>query len=100
MEVCVFWPPSPRSWLFNILFPKKEPSEEMTGSKVGAVCVSTDNSVLFFFFNSDISACHEALETSMSKTSISSEHVTATQRDKEPGHPTHEVPSFRKLWLT
>ena len=36
----------------------------------------------------------------MSKTSISGEHVTATQPDKEPGHPTREVPAFRKLWLT
>ena len=54
MEVCVFWPPSSRPWLFNILLPKKEPTEEMAGSKVGAVCVNTDNSVLcvcgFFFF--------------------------------------------------
>ena len=87
MEVFVFWPPSPRSWLFNILLPKKEPIEETAGSKVGAVCVSTDNSVLILFlfcFYSNIGACHEALETSMSetsmsKTSISSEHVTATQ---------------------
>ena len=30
----------------------------------------------------------------MSKTSISGEHVTATQRDKEPGHPTREAPAL------
>lgn len=39
----------------------------------------------------------------MSKTSIASEelhNVTATQRDKEPGHPTCEVPAFIYFFLT
>ena len=60
-----FGPLHPGLGFLISFFPKKEPNEEMTDSKVGAVCVSTDNSVFFFvlfcFFYSNISACHEAL---------------------------------------
>ena len=44
-----FGPLHPGLGFLISFFPKKEPNEEMTDSKVGAVCVSTDNSVFFFF---------------------------------------------------